>query len=115
MYVIVHEWNYKILVFNKIFIRSLDSQKINIKFKPVYKFCNILIPGLAEQKICWPGQAGNFGPFDISNVNCTSEPVQYNKMLIEESFLFWLTKVYVQFFPIEMVALQDIVYLEEAF
>ena len=37
-------------------------------FKPVYKFCNILIPGRAEQKQI-VGRAVNFGPVDTSSTN----------------------------------------------
>ena len=36
-------------------------------FKPLYKFCNILIPGRAEPKNLRAG-AGNFGPVDTSNI-----------------------------------------------
>ena len=36
--------------------------------KPLYKFCNILIPGRAEQKQ-FAGRAGNFGPVDTSSTN----------------------------------------------
>ena len=59
-----------IFVLNKIFIKSLPPIKINIKFKSLYKFCNILIPGLAEQKIA--GWAGNLGPVDTSNMKLVS-------------------------------------------
>ena len=37
-------------------------------FKPVYKFCNILIPGRAEQNK-FAGRDGNFGPADTSSTN----------------------------------------------
>ena len=34
----------------------------------MYKFCNILIPGRAEQEK-FAGRAGNFGPVDTSSTN----------------------------------------------
>ena len=48
-------------VLNKIFIKGLcfttPFNKNHMKFKPLYKFCNILIPG----------RVGNFGPVDTSS------------------------------------------------
>ena len=57
-------------VLNKIFIRFCTPLK-NI-FKPLYKFCNILIPSRAgpNNKMCGPCRSGNFGQGATFNVYC---------------------------------------------
>ena len=53
-------------VLNKIFMRFCPPPKTKI-FKPLYKFCNILIPGQAGPNKKFAGRAGNFGPVDTSS------------------------------------------------
>ena len=56
-----------IFVLNKIFVKGLSTLPLSIiKFKPLLKFCNILILGGPNIKICGPGRAGKFGPVDTS-------------------------------------------------
>ena len=60
-------------IFIFIFLSTLRvSMKLNeskVQIKPMYKFCNTLIPGWVGLNKKFAGRAGNFGPVDIYILN----------------------------------------------